>query len=42
MPPATDGFAPGGNFVKRKAAGLRADRPDKTQTRAIGGLGSRS
>ena len=26
MPAATDGFAPGGNFDKRKAAGLRADR----------------
>ena len=26
MPPATDGFARAGNFDKRKAAGLRADR----------------
>ena len=26
MPGATDGFARAGNFDKRKAAGLRADR----------------
>jgi hypothetical protein len=26
MPCAADGFAPAGNFDKRKAAGLRADR----------------
>jgi hypothetical protein len=26
MPRATDGFAQAGNFDKRKAAGLRADR----------------